>query len=187
MQFTTSGYRQQYNLNPSLGQLRADGNGVARRDAFGLHASSNNTRIIDTDIEASMYGWTPDEKFKMERHLLSHRDFGTSRLVDSGKQEGDELLNVQVFELFLAPGQEIPDEHLDFAKEQSWYKRWGYGDKAPNPKTVEEAEGRLCVFSRMYGGAALKCPNVALEDSDYCDSHHKGADLYESTSAEVGS
>lgn len=178
MQFICSGYRQQYNLNPTIGELQGNNSGVVNRQAHGLRISSNATRILDTDAQARQDGWTPEQKIKMERHLLSHADFGRNRNVDSGRQEGDDLLNVQVWELMLAPGQVIiPEEHVEFCKAQQWYERWASAGEldtilGPSVQDVPE-DTRICVFSRPWQGSAMRCQEPALEGEDYCANHLK--------------
>ena len=176
MKFMTAGYNQTYNLNPTIGDLRQDNGGVVRRDAYGLAASSENSRIIDTDYQAEKYGWTAEDKHLMERHLLSHPDFGRRRLVDSGLERDGALLSAPVWELYLAPGEVIPDEHLDFARQQLWFAFEGDAMTAiiPSQEQLAEAlDGRKCMKSRMDNGVALRCPNNAMEGEDYCSLHIK--------------
>lgn len=184
MRFITAGYRTQYNLNPTIGALQADNGGVVRRDAHGLHISSGNGRILDTDAQALADGWTLEQKIRMERHLLSHADFGHPRLVDSGMERDGALLNSTVWDLYLAPGETIPDDvytfegertsHLEFAKAQRWWQYEGEGLTALVP-TLDQVNDfdRKCVFSRPWQGAAMRCQEPAVEGEDYCEHHLK--------------
>jgi hypothetical protein len=190
MRFITAGYRTQYNLNPTIGELMKDNGGIVRRDAHGLSISSDNTRILDTDAQAVRDGWSIEQKIKMERHLLSHPDFGHARLVDSGLERDGMLLNSTVWDLFLAPGEMIPEDtytwngevtsHLELAKAQRWWKYEGDNITALVPTTEQISSDRICVFSRPWQGAAMRCSEPALEGEDYCEYHSKSP-------AEVGS
>jgi hypothetical protein len=167
MRFVTDGYRQAYAINPSLRELVMAGNGVRRSDIVGLWVSSNNTRMIDTDKEAKSYGWSEEDKELVEKTLLSHPDFGTKVLRDRGEQRGDELLNVQVWKLWFAPDQDIPEKYQEFCEEQSWYKAWDYSVTPVVPAVSENT----CIFTDVVGNSVMRCTDPAQEDQDYCEAH----------------
>ena len=163
MRFTTAGYYQKYTLMPT--RMPADNNGRMMRDIPGLSVDSGNNRVIDTDSDAS---WTSEEKMAMERNLLSHHLFGTKRLVDRGEQQGDMLLNTQVWELWFAPSQEIPAEHLEFCKAQRWYKSWDLANASPTPAPPS---GRPCLHTITDGASVMKCSAEAIGETSYCAVH----------------
>lgn len=165
MKFTTAGTRRTFTLMPT--RMPTDFAGVIRRDVPGLSVSSDNTRIIDTDRER---GWTHEEKMAMERYLMSCSEFGTKRIVDRGEQRGDELLNSQVWELWFAPSQDIPAEHLDFCKEQNWYKAWDLANASPTPAP---ASGRPCLHTITDGSSVMKCAAEAIGETSYCETHQE--------------
>jgi hypothetical protein len=168
MRFVTDGYRQAYAINPNLRDLVNAGGGVARRDIVGIWVSSNNSRIIDTDSEARSYGWSEEEQEMVEKHLMSHPDFGMKVLRDRGEQRGDDLLNVQVWKLWFAPDQEIPVHYQEFCEQQSWYEAWGGLASQAVPETSENT----CIFTDVVGHSVMRCQEPALEGQDYCSDHN---------------
>jgi len=171
MRFTTAGYNQSYTLNPTLGELRRMANG---RDPDrgvsatpGITISSGMSRTLDTEAAQIGYGWSDEDRTMMERHLMSHPDFGRKRTVDRGEQRGDLLLNSQVWLLWFAPDQEIPDEHEEFCSHQQWFKAWGTATEAAGTPVSD----RQCIYAETVGNAVLGCKNPALEGQDYCEEH----------------
>ena len=168
MRFTTARFRQTYTLNPSARELARIGGGRQDRSYRGLQISSGSDRILDTNHTAIAEGWTDEERFQMERHLMSHPEFGMSRMADSGEQRGDDLINVRVWELWFAPDQDIPDEHLEFCKEQRWYQAWNIDEDLPAAPTISD---RTCIESPLVDGVVFRCTQPAQEGSDYCGLH----------------
>ncbi len=134
---------------------------------MGIHVSSNQSRIIDTESEGRTYGWSDDELEMVEKHLLSHPDFGMKVLRDRGEQRGDELLNVQVWKLWFAPDQDIPEKYQEFCEQQSWYKTWDFGAMQAVPHVSEN----MCIFTDVVGHSVMRCQEPAVEGQDYCADH----------------
>jgi hypothetical protein len=167
MRFVTDGYRQAYAINPSLRELVAAGGGVRRNDIVGFWVTSGNSRIIDTDHLQQADGWTDEDKEMIEKHLMSHWHFGTKVLRDRGEQRGDDLLNVQVWKLWFAPDQDIPEKYQEFCEKQAWYQNWDMGSIETAPVLAENT----CIFTDVVGHSVMRCQEPALEDQDYCSDH----------------
>jgi hypothetical protein len=171
MRFTTARYRQKYTVTPTVRELAVMGGGIPRRDYVGLTLDSGNTRILDTEQQAMQDGWTEEDRLMMERHILSHPEFGMSRMADSNTQQGDDLINHRVWELWFAPDQEIPPEHLEFCKTQRWYTAWDVENDLQN--TVPEISENTCIEAPLVDGVIYRCTKPAVEGSDYCEVHNR--------------
>ncbi len=103
----------------------------------------------------------------VEKHLMSHPDFGMKVLRDRGEQRGDDLLNVQVWKLWFAPDQDIPEKYQSFCEQQSWYKTWDFGAMQAVPQVSENT----CIFTDVVGHSVMRCQEPAVEGQDYCADH----------------
>ena len=63
----------------------------------GLRAEfTGDQRLFDSEKAQAKYDWTDEERERVEKHLLKHKDFGIG--------------------LYLAPGQELPEEFANIPK-----------------------------------------------------------------------
>jgi len=174
MRFMTGLVNRKYTVMPNPHPTDAVGNPL--RTVPGLRIRSDRNGIIDTDEAQARNGWTDEQRLAVERHLIAHRDFGMRKNVDSGIQQGDDLLNKVVPRLWFAPGQGIPDEHREFIERQAWYVAWSSADlpvleavgEGPPEAAVSE---RVCLGRISNGASVSACRNPALEGEDYCSLH----------------
>jgi hypothetical protein len=126
-------------------------------------------RTFDSVEAARQNRWTEEERLEVERFLLSDPEFGTLRTVDGGGSLDRQLGNINVYELYLASGQAIPKEHLEFVKDLRWYQI----DHA----TIE-AEPEEVIDTCIWVGPnpeipeeTIACPKKSLKGSHYCRQH----------------
>lgn len=174
MRFMTGLGNRKYTVMPN--PHPTDANGSPLRNVPGYRVRSDRAGIIDTDEIAARNGWGEDVRLQVERHLLSHRDFGMHKNVDSGNQRGDDLLNKTVPVLWFAPGQGIPEEHAEFVAKQRWYLAYAEAD-LPVLEAIGQGQAspalseRPCLGRITNGLTVTACRNPAVEDEDYCELH----------------
>lgn len=99
--------------------------------AKGMKATFTGTqRLFDSVTAQKTFGWTDEERIKVEKHLLESDDFGVN--------------------LFLAPGQDIPEELLE---------------KQP-------AVENRCTHIFVEGDKIIQCDATADRGSEYCAVHN---------------
>lgn len=83
-----------YIVRPTL-KIVHPGYGVELKP--GLRAEfTGEQRLFDSLKSQEKYGWTDEERERVEKHLLKHKDYGQG--------------------LYLAPGQELPKEMQEIAR-----------------------------------------------------------------------
>lgn len=119
-------------------------------------------RLFDSERAQRELGWTDEERLLVERHLLTHRDFGRRR---SRAQGG----------LYLAPGQDVPPEHADLGVEA------GIAHEAAAQVRLAEA-GFRCAFVWTTSEGIKQCPDEVAQGSQFCEGH---TEQLEAVSTEV--
>ncbi len=87
-------------------------------------------------------GWTDEERLRVERHLLTHKDWGVG--------------------LHLFPGEQMPPEHEGLGVQTT-------AGSTPAPRPVQMVEG-LCKFLVAEFPPEV-CGAEALAGSDFCEEH----------------
>lgn len=104
----------------------------------GLAAKFEGRQRIFDSLQAQKYaGWSDEEREAVENHLLQHRDWGNG--------------------LYLAPGQEMPKDKAEYAKNE--------------PVQVRRC-GQLEVTA---DGDIAQCGEQAMLGSEFCNLHDPAA------------
>jgi hypothetical protein len=124
-----------------------------------------NQNIFDSEEAQRGLGWSDEDRLRVERALMAHPKFNNLRVVDIGGPEpnvqgGNGLLP----EIGFAPGQELPDEHLEFVKDLRWFQI----DLAQ--ASTPESTGRCEAAVETVDGSR-QCGKAAVAGSDYCEEH----------------
>jgi len=121
-----------YIVRPTIRMVHP-GYGVEIRP--GLRAEFTGAqRLFDSVLAQEKYNWSDEERVQVEKHLLRHKDFGNG--------------------LYLAPGQELPEEMA----------------AVPKPQTIKETRAR-CVHVEFKDGMIHQCDEVAMVGDTKCSTH----------------
>jgi hypothetical protein len=129
--------------------------------------------ICDTEEQQRQNRWSDEQRLEVERHLLSHKNFRRMRVFDLGGPSPEaQRGNAAQPELDLAPGQTLPDEHLEFCMTQRWWKIANTAEQ-PEPATEPELEPeRVCLYRALSeNNEVVECNQTASPGHDYCEDH----------------
>jgi hypothetical protein len=133
--------------------------------------------IFDSEVAQKANGWTDEQRLAVERHLLDHKDFGRMRVFDLGGTSPEtQLGNMAQPELYFAPGQTLPDEHLEFCQSLRWFQieqEEEAARAAAAPAEEPEPEPtRPCMYRAVNDDdEVLMCEDPASPGHDYCETH----------------
>jgi hypothetical protein len=102
---------------------------------------------FDSEISQKANGWTDDERLAVERHLLTHRDYGRG--------------------IYLFPGETIPAEHEGIVEE--------VGSPVPAVSGVAGERG-FCKFVIAEFPLEV-CGATSLPGGDLCDQHFRETEI----------
>jgi hypothetical protein len=105
---------------------------------------TGNPAYFDSVATQRKYGWTDEQRVKVEAHLLAHADFGHG--------------------LYLAPGETVPAVHAHLIQATELVT----APEAPTPEPV----GTRCMFVKMQpDGQSWQCGRKTKAGEDYCFQH----------------
>lgn len=160
---------------PADRDLDVRGNLIRRIPGLNARFTGKGTvKLFDSVEAAKSNRWTEEQRLEVERHLLSHQKFGRIKTVDGGGTIDRQVGNVQVYVLYLGPGQDIPPEHADFVKDQHWYQiEMASGGRKP-VEVDEPASVEMCAHREVAPDdpeEIIACNRKALKGKLYCRSH----------------
>ena len=137
----------------------------------GKSAMFGRDHIWDSQDAQSQNGWDDEDRLQAERAVLASPRFRQLKVMDQGGPTPDvQLGNISAFVIDLAPGQELPQEHLEFVKGCKWYQ---------NEQEVLRIEGgvlpqvrtKLCAAIIDTPEGSTGCPRLAEVGGNYCAMH----------------
>jgi hypothetical protein len=161
---------------PADRDLDARGNLIKRIPGLSADFKGKGTVKTFDSVEAARQNrWTEEQRLEVERYLLSHAAFGRIRSVDGGGSIDRQVGNIQVYVLYLGPGQEIPPEHQEFVKDQPWYQiEMASGGRKPVVEQNEPTDSDMCAHREQAPDdpeEIISCNRKALKGKLYCRTH----------------
>lgn len=135
-----------YTMIPATQRVLADGRTVPGQAAVRANFAGPQ-RIFDSVAQQQAQGWDDETRLALERHLLTHKDFGRPGVAAEGG-------------LWLAPGQTIPPEHSEAMPAETVL--------AAAEVMEAPAEQFRCAYVWPEDGGIVQCSRMAVSGSDYC-------------------
>lgn len=142
-------------------------------DIRGLRAefTGRMPKQFDSVVAQAQKGWSDEERLQVERYLLSHKQFGYLKTMDGGNDHDRQVGNIQLYVLYLGPGQDVPPEHREFVKDMPWYQSNPAIQGTPEDEPISTD---LCAhrwLSPDNDEEVLACNKKALKGKLYCRQH----------------
>jgi len=137
--------------------------------------------VFDSEETARGRNWSEEQRLEAERHLLSHPDFGVMRVMDGGGTHDQQYGNIERPRLYLAPGQLVPREHVEFVASQRWFQvERELGGGPPIEGQVREVapaeephDPSICSFRALTPEGVVECPRAVKKDLTVCSQHER--------------